>query len=319
MQTAPPQLVVVGSHAPGIQVRVKRIPTAGETVIGWDLEEVKDGGKGSNQAIAAARLGLAVSFVGCLGRDRLGAECEKMLVEEGVDISCLYRSDSEATGAGLIILDENGIPAMVSTLGANAELSIQQVEAALAELRTARILLTQFEIRPEVALHAARVARDYGMIAIVNPAPASPVSLPDLAAADILTPNEGEAKSLLGMDPATPADLEGVAQDLLFATGAGVVIITAGEQGIIGADASGVWRSAASPVAVVDTSGAGDVYCAALAAALLRGLHPRAASVWACTPAALSVTRAGTIPTFPTLAEVEAFAQGLSTLREQEK
>ena len=307
MSEIKPRIVVVGSHAPGIAVRVKRIPAAGETVIGWDLQESKDGGKGSNQAIAAARLGVSTSFVGCIGKDGLGAECENMLRAEGVDISHLYHSESKGTGAGIIIVDEDGVPAMVTSLGANEELTGQQVEAALQEYEEAQVMLTQFEIRPEVALHAARFARRYHMITIVNPAPASPASLPDLEAADVLVPNEVEAKMMLGHEPGAQTDLETVAQILLTRTRAGRVVITAGEQGIVGADGSGVWRSLPPKVTVVDTSGAGDVFCAALAAGLTKGLDHRAASIWACSVAALSVTKEGTIPSFPTAAEVAEF------------
>jgi len=207
MSDADPQIVVIGSHAPGLFVRVQRIPTAGETVLGWDLHEIKDGGKGSNQAIAAARLGVVASFVGCIGTDRLGAECEDWLREEEVEISHLYRSQSKGTGAGINIVDENGIPAMVTSLGANEELSCQQVETALEGLRGAKVMLTQFEILPEVALYAARIAHRYKMTTIINPAPAFAVNLTQLELADVLIPNDVEAKTLLGYDPQEQIDL----------------------------------------------------------------------------------------------------------------
>jgi ribokinase len=302
-----PQIVVVGSHAPGITVQVKRIPVAGETVVGWKLEEAIDGGKGSNQAIAAARLGAPTGFVGCIGKDRLGAECERMLKAEGVEISHLYKSDSEGTGAGIIILDEHGIPAMVTSLGANEDLTGRQVESALAAYRGAEVMLTQFEIPAEVALHAARAAHHSHMISIVNPAPAAHVDLRDLAVADFLVPNQVETQLLLDFEPERRVDLEIAAQELRSLTGVGVVIITAGEQGIIGADSEGVWRGLPPGVVVVDTSGAGDVFCAALAVGLTRGMHHRAASAFASSAAALSVTKAGTIPSFPTLVELEEF------------
>jgi ribokinase len=230
-----------------------------------------------------------------------------MLSEEGVDISYLSHSDSEGTGAGIIILDENGIPAMVTTIGANGELSCQQVETALEGLKDADVLLTQFEILPEVALFAARVARQHNMTTIVNPAPASSMNLSDLEVADVLVPNEIEAKVLLGTDPDDKIDLEIVAQELLSLTKAGIVVITAGERGIVGADCTGVWQALPPEVTVVDTSGAGDVFCAALAVGLTGGLDHRAASIWACSVAALSVTTGGTIPSFPSLEDIEEF------------
>jgi ribokinase len=302
-----PQLVVVGSHAPGIAVRVNRIPVVGETVIGWDLNEPQDGGKGTNQAIAAARLGLAASFVGCIGHDRLGEECERLLHAEGVDIEYLCHSEAKPTGAGIIVLDDAGMPAMITVAGANEDLDFRQVNAALEGLKDAKVMLTQFEIQPPVALHAARLAHRYDMTTVINPAPAAPVSLPELAAADVLVPNEVEAKMLLGLDPAAPFELEAMAQELRTRTDAKAVVVTAGDQGAVGADSLGVWRAPPPKVSVVDTSGAGDVFCAALAAGLINGLDHRAASRWACAVAALSVSREGTIPSFPTAQEVSAY------------
>ena len=307
-----PQIVVVGSHAPGLFIRVRRVPVAGETVIGWDFEEPKDGGKGSNQAIAAARLGVPTSFVGCIGKDRLGTEIDSWLKEEGVDINYLYTSNSKRTGVGFIILNENGVPAMVTSMGANEELNCEQVDTALAGSEDAKVLLTQFEILPEVALYAARVAKDYHMITIVNPAPASAMSLSNLEVADILVPNDSEARVLLGMDSQSNIDLETLAKELMTRTKAKSVIITAGEHGMIGVDRAGVWQVLPPKVEVVDTSGAGDVFCAALAVGLVKGLNCRLASEWANTVATLSVTKKGTISSFPFAVEVDEFESRIS-------
>jgi ribokinase len=311
MNKLPPQVVVVGSHAPGIFMRVQRIPKAGETVIGWDFHEPMDGGKGSNQAIAAARLGLLTSFVGCLGKDRLAVEAENWLGEAGVDLSHLYYSQTKSTGIGFILLDADGVPAMVTSMGANEELDETRVERALAELARAQVMLTQFEIRPTVALHAARVARQYGMLAIVNPAPAADLRAADLSVADILTPNETEAKLLLGYEPDAPIETAALAQELLIESRVSCVLVTLGEKGIVGADSSGSWQETPPSVTVVDTSGAGDVFCAALAVGIVNGQDYRSASRWACKVATLSVTKAGTIPAYPTLAEVKTFLQTL--------
>ncbi len=168
-------------------------------------------------------------------------------------------------------------------------------------------MLTQFEIQPEVALHAARVAQGYHMVTIVNPAPATTISLSKLEVADVLIPNDMEAKVLLGLHPEAKVDLGTVVQELMARTKARSVIITAGEQGIVGVDSAGAWQVFPPKVKVVDTSGAGDVFCAAFAAGLVKGLDYRAASEWANLVAALSVTRPGTIPSFPTAAEVDEF------------
>jgi ribokinase len=304
------RIVVVGSHAPGLFVRVNRIPRAGETVIGWDYQEPVDGGKGSNQAIAAARLGASVSFVGCVGRDRIGDTGETWMRDAGVDTQWLLRSERTSSGFGFILLEENGVPAMVTCMGANAELLKPDVERALDALRGASVLLTQFEIDPQVALHAARIAVSQRMIAIINPAPAI-AQLDGLDTSMILTPNESEAKVLLGLDPDADADPGRLARLLRKKTGAGTVIVTAGEHGITGSDPAGEWTVKAPVVSVMDTSGAGDVFCAALAVGLVQGKLVKVASAEACAIASLSVTKAGTIPAYPTSAEAASFLAGI--------
>jgi ribokinase len=305
MKEATSQIVVVGSHAPGIFVRVQRIPLAGETVIGWDFQEPVDGGKGSNQAIAAAKLGVRTSFVGCLGKDRLGQEAVKWMRDVGVDLSLTSFSDSHSTGVGFIILNEKGVPAMVTTMGANEELDNYHVDKALKSLGGAKVMLTQFEIPLEVALHAASVAKQNQMVAIINPAPAAELHPSKLSVADILIPNETEAKLLLNYKPDMEIDPSDLANELREQSGVSCVIITLGEKGFVGSEQSENWSGRAPEVDVVDTSGAGDVFCAAFAAGIVRGWTYRSASDWACQVAALSVTGAGTIPAFPTISEVE--------------
>lgn len=303
----PIDIVVVGSHAPGIFARVKRIPKAGETVIGWDFHEPKDGGKGSNQAIAAALLGGKTSFVGCFGRDRIGDEGEKWLKEVGVDTSWLKRLDHINSGVGFILLDENGLPAMVTSMGANEELSTEYIEQALRAMPKAKVMLTQFEIPVAVALHAAKIARELGMISIVNPGPAPENPITGLDGATILIPNETEAQILLGQNLSEKYDAEELATSLKRKFGIPVVIITLGANGIIGIDDEGIWKQEALKVDVVDTSGAGDVFCSALAVSIVNGNSIRDASKWACKVAGISVTKQGTIPSYPNIEEVNAF------------
>ncbi len=310
MMILEPEIVVVGSHAPGLFLRVKRPPIAGETVIGWDYSEPVDGGKGSNQAIAAARLGARVSFVGCLGNDRLGNQGRAWMEQAGVDTRFI-RHSSSATGVSFILLDAQGVPAMVTCLGANDELTLEEVQTALYQLN-GKILLTQFEIQLKVAIETARLAHKKGMLVIINPAPAAEMPLEDLKVADILVPNESEARQLLGLPAAEVMDDIDLANQLRSRTGAGSIVITLGGRGFVGSDFQGNWSSDAPVVQVADTSGAGDTFCAALACGLARGRDLRDASTWACRVAALSVTRPGTIPAFPTLAEVEAFSLSLT-------
>lgn len=300
-----PEIVVVGSHAPGLFIHVERIPVAGETVMGWDYHEPADGGKGSNQAVAAARLGAAVRFVGCLGRDERGDAAQQWLQAEGIDTAFVTRSANQATVGGFVILDKEGVPAIVAAMGANGDLTPADVDRALTASARARVLLTQFEIEPSLALYAARRAREQDMTTIVNPAPATRAR--GLEVADILTPNESEAMVLLELAPERPLPAEDLARRLHSESGAKTVIITLGERGAVVASGDEVWHAPAPQVDAVDTTGAGDAFNGALAVALTRGWTLSKSVPWACNVAALSVTKKGTIPIFPTSAEVDAF------------
>ncbi len=305
--TMKPELIVVGSHAPGKSVNVHRVPVAGETVIGWNFQEPIDGGKGSNQAIAAARLGTKTSFVGCVGDDRMGQEAKEWMDSVGIDLTYLYKSNKQRTGVGFIILDDNGIPAMVTTLGANEELNKDLVINAIEHQSEAKVLLTQFEIPPEIALFAARTAQNFNMLSIINPAPFVDIDLAELNGIDILVPNESEAKSLLGYQQNDIVVTLELAKALRKMSGAHIVIITLGEQGIVATSDSKDWEVKPIKVKAIDTSGAGDVFCASLAAGIIKGWDIQKASEWACLASALSVTKAGSIPSFPTTMEVENF------------
>jgi ribokinase len=303
----PLQIVVVGSHAPGLFIHVKRIPIAGETVIGWGFSEPVDGGKGSNQAIAASRLGARVGFVGSIGDDRIGREAEKLLRHEQIDITYLHRSLTLPTGVGFILLDDNSTPAMVTSMGANEELDKGFVADALSHMQGTKILLTQFEINPEVALYAAQIAHQMGMISIVNPAPASGNSITGLNYVDILIPNDLEAKQLLGLNPLAVADSVELAKSLLDKTDSGCVMITLGEKGVIVANRKSIRHISPPAIKTVDTSGAGDAFCAGVAVGLLEGKDMIQAAEWACYVAAFSVAAPGTIPSYPRRKEMQKF------------
>lgn len=305
-------LLVIGGHAPGISVRVERPPVSGETVIGWDLHEPLDGGKGSNQAVAAARLGARVSFVGCVGNDRAGDVAKSLLEAEGVGCDGLRRSADAPTGGGLIMLDGSGVPAMVMTLGANAEVAVDDLTRALDRQGTPRVLLSQMEVPEHVVLESLRRAKELGSTTVLNVAPVPPdftVSHHLGELVDVLVPNEFEAKSLLGLDAEATVPPGELAHRLREATQVACVVVTAGERGFVGVDREGSWSVPSTPVDTVDTSGAGDVFCAALAVQLSGGDPARPASRWAGRAATLSVTGQGTIPSFPTREQVDAFQE----------
>src|SRR5271157_5917408 len=194
-------VVVVGSHVQGLFMRVSRFPGADETVLGWDYKEALDGGKGSHQAIACARLGLPTHFVGCVGQDRLGDMGASWMTEAGVDLSYLARSQQTATGCGFVMINPEGIPAITTAMGANAEFSSTEVDRAKPILSQAKLVVITLEIPISTALYAARLARSLGAFTILTPAPAEPVQSSDLAGVDLLVPNENEASTLLSESP----------------------------------------------------------------------------------------------------------------------
>ena len=202
--------------------------------------------------------------------------------------------------------DENGVPAMVTSMGANEEITKEYVEKALNDFPHGKVMLTQFEMPIDVALHAAKVAKDLGMISIVNPGPAPEKPIADLSGTGILIPNETEAQILLGQEPGSDYNAEALAIALKNKFALPVVIITLGKDGFVGVDEDGVWKQSAMKVDVVDTSGAGDEFCSALAVGLVNGKSIREASAWACKVASISVTKPGTIPAYPTYQEVIA-------------
>lgn len=301
------EIIIVGSHAPGIFVQVKRVPKAGETVIGWNFDEPVDGGKGSNQAIAAARLGCKTCFVGCVGRDRIGEEGKRWLQEAGVNTDFLRVHEQISSGVGFIMLSENGVPAMVTSMGANAAIERTDIDNALQAAPTSKIFMTQFELPLDIAMYAMKKGREAGKLTILNPGPAPEEPIPFMDAISVLIPNETEAQVLLGREPGETYAAEELARSLRTRTGVDNIIITLGAQGVVGVDDDGHWQLDALDVDVVDTSGAGDVFCAALAVSIVNGKSVREASSWANIVAGLSVTRPGTIPAFPTLDEVTTF------------
>jgi ribokinase len=283
----PPRIVVAGSINIDIVAHVERLPGPGETVAGGRLERT-GGGKGANQAVAAARAGGAVTLVGAVGDDDLGAVALEQLRAEGVDVSGVLRLPGVATGVALIAVDRDGHNQIAVASGANHAIEPAMVEPALAELSTgAGCVLASFELTDAIVLAAARAARAAGCALVVSPAPARP--LPDgLAdARPILVPNEHEAAELAGAE-----DAETAARQLAGLTGAPVVV-TLGARGAIAVDGGDAVLLPAPAVRAVDTTGAGDVFTGVLARGLAGGDGLRSACARAVEAAARSVTVAG--------------------------
>ena len=299
------RVLVVGSYATGLVMQTERLPVRGETLIGWGFRAVH-GGKGSNQAVQAARLDAKVTFLVCVGRDVYGDRLESLLREEGISLAGLSRHHDLPTGVGFIVVDRAGHNLITVDLGANRALTPDVVAANSALFDTADIVLAQMEIPIETALTAMHIGHVRGKTTILNPAPAANLSAYDLSDVDYLTPNETEACVCAGQ----PADRLDAAVRHLQERGARNVIVTVGERGCTWYAPGG--RTTAFPafsVNAVDTVGAGDAFAGAFAVALGEGKEVEAALRFANATAALSVTKLDTVPSYHRRAEVEAFLE----------
>jgi ribokinase len=302
-------VVVVGSHVQGLFMRVSRLPSADETVLGWGYKEALDGGKGSHQAIACARLGLPTHFVGRVGSDRLGETGAQWMVDAGVDITHLCRSDKTATGCGFVMINPDGVAAMATSMGANEELSPHDVDQAALVLASAQIVLVTFEIPIQTARYALGRAKELGAFTILTPGPAEFLPPTALTAVDLLIPNEGEAIKLIGLTLEDSPPPEELAQRIREYFGIKRVIITLGEKGALVADGDEQQLIAAFRVEAVDTPGAGDAFTAGVGFGLSKGLSLLDSARYGCLAAARAVTVRESIPGFGTFSEIQAFAE----------
>ncbi len=285
-------------------VRAPRFPRPGETLIGGPFQTAP-GGKGANQAVAAARMGGQVRMVGRVGADDFGESLLAGLARDGVDHRHVRRDPDSASGTATIIVDQSGRNCIVVAPGANARLTVEDVDAAEADIAAARVLLLQLESPLIAVTHAARLARSHGVLVLLNPAPAQPLPPELLASVDILPPNERETASLTGLPVATVADLESAAR-ALQRMGPPVIILTLGERGALLAHGDQIDRFPAFAVTPVDTTAAGDAFVGALAVVLAEGRPLPEAVRWGNAAGALATTRPGAQPSLPTRAEVEA-------------
>ena len=296
-------VVVVGSANADLVVRVERRPGAGETVLGGDVATIP-GGKGANQAVAAARVaagsGVTVRFVGRVGDDEHGAMLRASLAASGVDTTHLGTAD-RATGAALILVDRDGDNSIVVSPGANA--AVTPADARTAVVAAAAVVVLQREVPVETCVAAAEHAT--GLV-VLNLAPAGPVPDALLARTDVLVVNEHEAALLLGEPVGDGGLAPSDAAARLRGLGPGAAVITLGGAGAYAQDAAGEASARPPAVDVVDTTGAGDAFAGALAATLARGGSLAEALEVAVVVGALAVTRAGAQPSFPTADEVRA-------------
>jgi ribokinase len=299
-----PVITVIGSFAVGITLRVPRFPVQGETLIGHDFD-MGPGGKGSNQAVGASRLGAESHLIAAIGEDAFGEIGLDLWRREGVGLDHLVRVPDGHTGVGLITLDAAGNNHIVIDLGANNQLTPADVDRAEAQIAASDVVAAVLEIPVETATRAMEVACRHSVMALLNPAPATP--LPDelLRSVDVLTPNESELRVLCGLAPDDATETMTLARRLQK-RGARNLVITRGGRGALIADASGnITEEPSVPTDVVDTTGAGDAFNSALAVALAEGRPLKEAVRWAIRAGAFACTRLGVIPALPTRPDID--------------
>lgn len=303
-----PIVTVVGSFAVGLTLRAERFPVKGETLLGADFD-MGPGGKGSNQAVQAARLGANVEFVGRLGTDNFGAIGKKLYVQESVGTTFLVESDARNTGVGFIVLDKQGDNFIVLDPGANGLFTPEDVDRAAERIRNSHVMITQLEIPVETAGRALEIARDADVISILNPAPARRVAPEILKNADIVTPNETELRIMLGRAPDANVNVIDLCDELLQ-MGVQRIILTRGARGAMIVTREGYHNMPAFAVDVVDTTGAGDAFNGTLANYLARGMPLEPAVRHAVAAGALACTKLGVIPALPRAQEIEQLLSG---------
>jgi ribokinase len=299
------RVTVMGSYVADLAFRVDRLPTWGETRMGQSFQ-LGPGGKGSNQAVAAARAGAAVSFISKLGPDPFGEIARTLYREEKIDTSYIFSSPNP-TGAAAIIIDAaKGENAIIVVPGACFELTPTEVDQATALIAASAIFVAQLELPLATVEHGLRIAHTHGVPTILNPAPAAPLSDNIYPLCDYLTPNESEAATLTGIRVTDLASAERAATALLK-RGVRNVILTLGAQGALIKNHT-LTRHIPAVTAgpIVETTGAGDAFNGGLATALAEGMNLTESTRFACAVAGISVTRPGTAPSMPRRPEIDA-------------
>jgi ribokinase len=299
------RIVVVGSANTDMVIKTERIPRPGETVLGGEFI-LAAGGKGANQAVAAARLGASVTFVARVGEDIFGDQAIHNFEQEGIDTKYVFRDSGSPSGVALIIVDQKGENVISVAPGANGRLSQEDVEQARSAIVKAQALLLQLEVPLPTVRAAARVAFEAGVRVILNPAPAQELDIDLLRHVSVLTPNETETERLTGVRVSDEQSALKAAS-MLHDAGVESVIITMGAEGSFISSGSTRCIVPSRKITAVDTTAAGDAFNGALACALSEGASLEAAVSLANFAGALAATRLGAQPSLPTREELAAF------------
>jgi len=301
------KIAVVGSSNTDMIIKTAKIPRPGETILGGEFH-MAAGGKGANQAVAAARAGGVVTFIARVGSDIFGKKAVEGFIRDGIDVKYVYKDRRAASGIALIIVGADGENSIAVASGANANLTPEDVRRAERAISSAKILLMQLETPLETVREAAEIAAAYRVPVILNPAPARALDDNLLRRISILTPNETETEMLTGIKIRKESDMARASQKLLN-KGVRAVFITLGSKGVFVASETEKIRRIipAFKVKAVDTTAAGDVFNGALAVALAEGRPLLEAARFANAAAALSVTKMGAQPSAPHRKEIENF------------
>lgn len=301
--TTTADVLVVGSLNMDLRIRTPRLPAPGETLTGSGFD-TDGGGKGANQAVAAARQGARVAMLGAVGQDAHGAALLAALQADGIDTHAVEHIAGTPSGTAAILLMPDGENSIVVIPGANHALTPERVRAQAARLRQAHVVVAQLECPLDAVAEALAIAREAGAVTVLNAAPVQPLGDALLGQLDWLVVNEIEAAALAGTPVPGPAEARAVAEQLRR-RGPRQVLVTLGAEGLVLAGPEGTLALPAPRVQAVDTTGAGDTVVGALAAALAAGRPLREALTRAQAAAALAVTRLGTQSAMPTAAEVD--------------
>jgi len=296
-----PKIVVVGSFNTDLIMYMPHLPEFGETVPGHRFT-TGPGGKGSNQAVAAARLGADVTFIGCVGQDNFAHVGFTLWEKEGINTQYVLRDLNHSTGIASIMVDDDGENMIALALGANRHIPPAHIDLATPAIAAANVLVTQLEINFDAVTRALQIAKAHGVKTILNPAPARPIPKETLALADFITPNEPELQELVGQHSGS---IETDAEQLLVSDEQ-TVIVTMGAWGALWARKDGHGHVTAYEVEVSDTVGGGDAFTGGLAVALSEGQLLRQAVNFANATAGLAVTKTGAASSMPHRAQVDA-------------
>ena len=304
---AGPKIAVIGSFAVGMTMRTPELPVFGQTLLGSDFD-MGPGGKGSNQAVATARLGASSSLAAIIGDDKLGEVGTELYAREGVGTDHLMLTAERATGVGFIILNTEGDNFIILDMGANELMDPAFVDMAEDLIAASDIVMSVLEIPVPAAQRAMALGRKHGVTTIFNPAPAQAVPTDMFASVDYLTPNESELRILLGLAADDPRPTPELAHELR-GRGASNLIVTMGDRGTLVLTDTIDEIVPGCRIDVVDTTGAGDAFNAGLAVALGEGRRVLDAVRFGCACGALACTKLGVIPSLPTRAQATALYQ----------